>query len=114
MLLDTDSEALFLFGQWSPREGLGLALRDHVFPNNGNATKDVNQEIDVGKAEGDGRGVDGTGEAEVVAGEGGSSGGAKVELGNIVELVYVNTIDLNDVVVAVSISLIEEALETLD
>lgn len=106
---DTESETTLLVGQWAPGEGMGLAVGDNVFPDDGDAAEDVEEAVVVGEGEGDGGGVGGTREGEAVAGDGG--GGAEVELGGVVEFVGVDAVDLGDFVEAVGGEPVEEALE---
>lgn len=116
LLFDFESETSFFFRQWAPREGLGLSLSDDMLPLDFNAVEDVDEAVVIGKAEGDGGGVEGAGEAEAATtvGCGGSGdGGSEVELGGVVKLVGVDTVDLGDVVVAVVGEGVEEAGEEL-
>lgn len=82
-----------------------------MLPNGGCAFECVDKAIVVGEAEGEDGGIEGTGEREAGASNGG--GGAEVELNSVVELVGVNSVDLGDVEVAVSGEGAKETVEEL-
>ena len=65
----------------------------------GDLFEGVHQGVDVGEAEGGGRGIQVPGEAQPAAGDRG--GGAQVGLDNVVELAGADAIDFSDIEVAV-------------
>ncbi|PON75966.1 hypothetical protein PanWU01x14_039170 [Parasponia andersonii] len=110
-LPDAEGEAPLVLRERSPREGLGLALRDDVFPEDSGAVEGIGDDVIVGEAEGDGAGVEGARQAEAAASEGG--GGGEVELDGVVELVSVDAVDLRYVEVAVGGEAVEDLVEEL-
>lgn len=111
-LLDPEREPTLLLRHWPPGEGLGLSLRDDVFPDDGDGVEGVHDGVVVGEAEGDWGGVDGAREAEAVSGDG--DGGAEVELDGIVKLVGVDAVNLRYVEVTEGGEELEDSVETFE